>query len=100
MPRVPSSGLIFDVLQRFDPGHLLLMVLKDAVTARTVQELQSAISGREVVRGAGREVYIVYPDGVGRSRLTTPMIEKRLGTRATGRNWNTVLKLQALSDGR
>jgi uncharacterized protein (DUF1697 family) len=80
-----------------DPGHLLLMVLKEAVSARAVKELQAAVTGREVVRGAGREVYIVYPDGVGRSRLTSPVIEKRLGTRATGRNWNTVLKLQALS---
>jgi uncharacterized protein (DUF1697 family) len=80
-----------------DPGHLLLMVLKDRVTARTVKELQGAIKGREVVRGACREVYIVYPDGVGRSRLTSPVIEKGLGTRATGRNWNTVLKLRALS---
>ena len=80
-----------------DPGRLLLMVLKDAVDARAVKELQGAIKGREVVRGAGREVYIVYPDGTGRSRLTNPMIEKRLGTRATGRNWNTVLKLAALS---
>ena len=25
------------------------------------------------------------------------MIEKRLGTRGTGRNWNTVLKLAALA---
>jgi uncharacterized protein (DUF1697 family) len=51
-----------------------------------------------VVRGAGREVYIVYPDGVGRSRLTNAVIEKKLGARATGRNWNSVLKLQALAE--
>lgn len=93
------SGNPFPTEAQRDPGHLLLMVLKSAVSARAVKELQAAIRGREVVRGAGREVYIVYPDGVGRSRLTISMIEKRLGTRATGRNWNTVLKLQALSAG-
>jgi uncharacterized protein (DUF1697 family) len=74
------------------------MVLKQAVSAQAVKELQAAISGREVVRGAGREVYIVYPDGVGRSRLTNAVIEKKLGARATGRNWNSVLKLQALAE--
>lgn len=37
-----------------------------------------------------------YPDGVGRSKLTNAVIEKALGTRTTGRNWNTVLKLQKL----
>jgi|SRR5215210_744226 len=92
------SGNPFRAEAEGDPGHLLLMILKQAVSAQAVKELQAAISGREVVRGAGREVYIVYPDGVGRSRLTISMIEKRLGTRATGRNWNTVLKLQALAE--
>jgi uncharacterized protein (DUF1697 family) len=37
-------------------------------------------------------------DGIGRSRLTSALIEKKLGTRGTGRNWNTVLKLAALAD--
>src|SRR4051812_17385543 len=93
------AGNPFTTEAKRDPGHLLLMVLKQEVSARAVKELQAAISGREVVRGAGREVYVVYPDGVGRSRLTIAMIEKRLGTRATGRNWNTVLKLAALLRG-
>ena len=80
-----------------DPGHLLVMFLKDAPAAGAVRALQAAIVGREVVRADGREAYIVFPDGVGRSRLTTALIEKHLGTRCTGRNWNTVLKLAALT---
>jgi uncharacterized protein (DUF1697 family) len=39
---------------------------------------------------------VVYPDGIGASRLTTALIERTLGTAGTGRNWNTVLKLAAL----
>jgi uncharacterized protein (DUF1697 family) len=80
-----------------DPGHLLLMLLKDAPARERVRALQEAIVGREVVRADGRQAYIVYPDGVGRSRLTNVLIEKKLGTRITGRNWNTVLKLLAQS---
>ena len=87
----------FPKMAKHDPGHLLVLFLKEAVTAATVAELQKAIRDRELVRGAGREVYVAYPDGVGRSRLTTAMIEKKLGTRATGRNWNTVNKLAALT---
>jgi uncharacterized protein (DUF1697 family) len=49
------------------------------------------------VRATGRHAYIVYPDGIGRSRVTSTLIEKTLGTRGTGRNWNTVLKLGALA---
>jgi uncharacterized protein (DUF1697 family) len=78
-----------------DPGHLLVVFLKGTPEAAQVKALQSAIVGREVVRTSGRHAYVVYPDGVGRSRLTSAMIEKHLGSRGTARNWNTVLKLRA-----
>jgi uncharacterized protein (DUF1697 family) len=79
-----------------DPSHLLVMPLKSAPAKEDLAALQKTIKGREVVRGRGRELYIVYPDGVGRSALTVPMIEKKLDTRGTCRNWNTVRKLQAM----
>jgi uncharacterized protein (DUF1697 family) len=83
---------------RKDPGRLLMLCLKAAPERSAVTALQDAIVGREIVKAKGQQAYIVYPDGQGRSRLTTVLIEKKLGTRATGRNWNTVLKLNALAD--
>jgi uncharacterized protein (DUF1697 family) len=80
-----------------DPGHLVVMFLKEAPNDEQVSALQKAITGREVVRAKGRHAYLVYPDGIGRSRLTTALIERKLATRGTGRNWNTVLKLGALA---
>jgi len=80
-----------------DPSHLLAVILRDDVSAANVAALQKAIVGREVVRAKGRCLYVVYPDGIGRSKLTSAIIEKKLGTRGTGRNWNTVLKLQVLT---
>jgi uncharacterized protein (DUF1697 family) len=62
-----------------------------------VAALQAAVVGRETVRAAGRQAYIYYPDGIGDSKLTLNVIEKKLGSRGTGRNWNTVLKLGALA---
>ncbi|PYV08398.1 MAG: hypothetical protein DMG07_25950, partial [Acidobacteria bacterium] len=79
-----------------DPAHLLVMFLKDAPDVKNVEALQAAITGPELVRAQGRQAYIVYPSGIGRSRLTSTLIEKKLATRGTGRNWNTVLKLGAL----
>jgi uncharacterized protein (DUF1697 family) len=79
-----------------DPSHLILACLKDAPDAEHVNGLQAAIVGREVVRAAGKHLYIVYPEGIGRSRLTNALIEKKLETRGTGRNWNTVLRLGAI----
>ena len=82
-----------------DPGHLVVMFLKDAPGAKAIVALQAAVKGREVIRHQGRELYIVYPDGIGRSKLTNTFIETRLDTRGTGRNWNTVTKLAALAGG-
>ena len=79
-----------------DPGHLLVQFLRTAPDAAAVAALRAAIRGPEIVRAHGRHAYITYPDGIGRSRLTGPMIETKLGP-ATGRNWNTVLKLAVLA---
>jgi len=78
-----------------DPGHLVVMALKRSAKPQDVRALQAAITGREVVKGHGAQLYIVYPDGIGRSKLTAAVIEKAIGTRGTARNWNTVVKLAA-----
>lgn len=87
----------FPVDAKRDPGHLVMTCLKEAPSPAAVKALQAAISGREVVKANGRQAYFVYPDGIGRSKLTTALIERMLGTRGTARNWNTVLKLGALA---
>lgn len=83
-----------------DPSHLVVMFLKDAPGATAVSALQAAIEGPEIVKADGKQIYVVYPAGIGRSRLTNKLIEDKLGTRATGRNWNTVLKIAALAAAR
>ena len=80
---------------RRDPAHLLVMFLKDEPSADAVAALRKAIAGPEKIAADARQLYIVYPDGIGRSKLTTSLIEKRIATRGTGRNWNTLLKLTA-----
>lgn len=75
------------------------MFLKDEPKRDAQRELQRAIVGRETTRLVGRQLYTHYPDGVGRSKFTTAVIEKHLGTRGTARNWNTVLKLDAAAKG-
>jgi uncharacterized protein (DUF1697 family) len=80
-----------------DPSHLVVMFLKNAPKQSAVAALQKAITGREVIQAKGQQGYIVYPDGIGRSRLTNVVIERHLGAAGTGRNWNTVLKLGSLA---
>ena len=76
-----------------DPGHMLLMALKAPPPAGAVEALRAAIKGRESVEVRGRDAYLIYPDGIGASKLTTAIIEKHLGGPGTARNWNTVLKI-------
>jgi uncharacterized protein (DUF1697 family) len=87
----------FPKAARTDPGHLVMMCLRDAPSPAQVKALQEAIKGREIMKTHGRQAYFVYPDGIGRSKLTIKMIEKALGTTGTARNWNTVLKLGELA---
>jgi uncharacterized protein (DUF1697 family) len=92
------DGNPFDREAKDDPGHLLLLALKSKPSATAISALEDAIKGRETFRVAGTHAYFVYPDGVGRSKLTVSLIERKLGTAVTGRNWNTVLKIRALLD--
>jgi uncharacterized protein (DUF1697 family) len=45
------------------------------------------------------ELYVWLPDGMRDSKLVKALSEKKLGVRATWRNWNTVLALHELASG-
>jgi len=79
-----------------DPAHLVVMFLRSAPEPPAVRALRAAFAGPEVISAHGRELYVSYPAGIGTSRLTSALIERQLGGHATGRNWNTVLKLGQL----
>src|ERR1700722_6331737 len=80
-----------------DPAHLVVTFLKRAPNTKQIAVLQSTLTGPEEFSADGRQAYIVYPAGIGRSRLTNAFVEKKLGIRGTARNWNTVLKLASLA---
>ncbi len=48
--------------------------------------------------GDPRELYIYFPDGVGKSKLPWPRIYKILNTPGTGRNWNSVTKMLEMAE--
>jgi uncharacterized protein (DUF1697 family) len=59
-------------------------------------DLLASSPGPEEMHIIGQELYCYYPEGIGRSRLTGAFIERKLKTFGTARNWNTVLKLDAM----
>jgi uncharacterized protein (DUF1697 family) len=59
--------------------------------------LESATVPPEEVAVHGREVYSWHPNGLHASELAKLLGGKKLGVVATGRNWNTVVKLHELT---
>ena len=41
-------------------------------------------------------IYCHYPNGVGRSKMTSAIFERKLNVSSTSRNWNTMLKIKEL----
>jgi len=80
-----------------NPSHLLVFVLDREPAAGAVTALREKYQGPEVFHAAGRELYVDYVEGVGRSKLTSNLIERTLGVAGTGRNWNTVTRLLTFS---
>jgi uncharacterized protein (DUF1697 family) len=81
-----------------DPAHLVITVLRDSPARERWDELRRSVVGRERVAPGARCAYLVYPDGIGRSKLTALAIERALGTSGTSRNWNTARRLRELAE--
>lgn len=96
--RKAVAGNPFPAQAAADPGRLVI-VFPDADASQEAKDKALRINvGPEVLRIAGREIYIYYPNGQGRSKLTLPLVEKALGTSGTARNWNTVAKLLDMAE--
>ncbi len=81
-----------------DPRLLLVAFLRDAPTADSVSRLDPGRSPPDEFVVRGSEVYLRYPNGVARSKLTNEYLAGRLQTVSTMRNWRTVLKLLEMVD--
>lgn len=83
-----------------EPAKLHVMFLNREADPADVAQLDPDRSPGDRFIVHGRDIYLHYPNGAGRSKLTIDYFERRLGVTATARNWTTVLKLQALVDER
>jgi uncharacterized protein (DUF1697 family) len=76
------------------PGNTLgVLFLEDLPTAERVRNLDPDRSPPDTFFVAGREIYLQFPNGMARSKLTNAYFDSKLATTSTARNWNTVLKL-------
>jgi uncharacterized protein (DUF1697 family) len=76
---------------------VVVMFLAAHPDAAAQEDLLKTYVGPEELFIMGQEVYVYYTNGIGRSKLSHSLIEKRLKTFGTARNWNTILQLQRLT---
>ncbi|MFZ1682015.1 MAG: DUF1697 domain-containing protein [Rhizobiaceae bacterium] len=88
------AGNPFADAARDDPSHLVAIALKSAPAAGAEAAVHAAIRGREQVRIVADTLFAHYPDGIGVSKLTLPVIERATGVTGTGRNWTTIGKIR------
>ncbi len=81
-----------------DPSKLLVTFLAGTPSPEARQNVLRIKTDPEELRLSGRELYIYYPIGMGRSKLTLAVIEKALQISGTGRNWNSVIKLLEMAE--
>lgn len=80
-----------------EPARLLVMFFAERPSRAAAGRLEHVRRVREELRLVGRELYVWFPDGQGRSKLSTAALERALGP-GTGRNWNSVTRLLAMAE--
>jgi uncharacterized protein (DUF1697 family) len=81
-----------------EPGKLLVTFLASHPAAETLEQVLKIKADPEEIHVDGREVYIYFPNGMGRPKLSWVTVEKKLKTSGTGRNWNSVTKLLEMAE--
>jgi uncharacterized protein (DUF1697 family) len=82
-----------------DPKTLHVAFLEKPPAKEAVAKLDPGRSPPDAFDVHGREVYLSYPKGSGRTKLNLAYLERVLGVEGTARNWRTVQRLAELLNG-
>lgn len=84
--------------KEIEPGKLLVTFLVSDPGSEAREKFLALKANPEELRINGRELYIYYPNGMGRSKLSHALIERTLKIPGTGRNWNSVKNLLEIAE--
>ena len=80
-----------------EPNKLIVTFLATEPTFESRTAVLALKPDPEEIRMNGREIYVYFPNGMGRSRLT-PLLSRALKNRGTARNWLTVCALLEMAE--
>jgi uncharacterized protein (DUF1697 family) len=81
-----------------DPSRLAVTFLGAEPSAEARDKVLAIDAAPEELRIVGRELYIYFPNGMARPKLSIPLVERTLKVPCTGRNWNTATKLLTIAE--
>ncbi|HTB22908.1 MAG TPA: DUF1697 domain-containing protein [bacterium] len=82
-----------------DPGHLHVGFMADKPSAAALKALDPGRSPGDAFAVSGWEIYLHFPKGSARTKLTNAYFDSALKTVCTMRNWRTVQALAAMASG-
>jgi len=92
------AGSPFARRSSLEPSKILITFLAE-IPGREAQETLAALKNHpEELHLKGRELYIYFPDGVGRSKLPWSQIEPLLNVTGTARNLNSCRAMLQIAD--
>ena len=90
------AGNPFKQAAKDEPNRLMLLLSKRPPAKGAEDAIQARAVAGEQVRRAGDALWFHYPEGAGTSKLSPSLIDRAIGSPATARNHNTVMKLKEM----
>lgn len=88
----------FATRKNIDPARLLVTFLAGDPGEEAREKLRQIKADPEELWIEGRDLFIYFPNGLARPKLSIPLIERTLKTSGTGRNWNSARKLLEMAE--
>lgn len=88
----------FAARKEIEPGKLLVTFLAGEPAAGAEKKLSALKGFPEELHLRGRELFIYFPNGAGRSKLPWSQVDKLVGVTGTARNWNSVTKMLEIAE--
>lgn len=79
-----------------EPSRTLVTVGRTAMPAEALDAVRAVMLPHEKLGAVERQVYAYFGEGMGQSKAAEVLNRKAVKAVATGRNWNTVLKIGVL----
>ena len=83
--------------KNLDPAKFAVLFFNTALLPGTRRQLEAINVGPEEIKAHDRELYVYFPDGMGRSKASAA-IDRVVKKTATGRNWNSVMNMMEIAE--